>query len=56
MKMTDAHAERDTEGSIMLTINDKKSEHTFMLREAEARRLLVDLIHATGADFSEVDG
>jgi hypothetical protein len=46
-----AFAERD-EGSVMLNVNTKRSEHTFMLSEPAARRLLVDLIHETDAELA----
>jgi hypothetical protein len=52
---TEAKAERDPEGAIMVELNTKTSEHTYALRGNEARQLLIDLIHATGAEFSEED-
>ena len=46
-----AFAERD-ESSVMLNVDTKRSEHTFMLSEPAARRLLVDLIHETDAELA----
>lgn len=43
----EAKAERDEEGPIKVEMNTQMSEHVYMLSENSARRLLVDLIHAT---------
>jgi len=51
--MVDAKAERDPEGAIIVEMNTQRSESAFMLRENEARRLLIDLIHATGAEIAD---
>jgi len=51
----EAKAERDPEGAIIVELNTKMSENTYMLRENEARRLLIDLIHATGAELSDAN-
>lgn len=51
----EAFAERDGD-SVILNVNTQRSEHTFLLREAAARRLLVDLIHETDADIGGGSG
>jgi len=53
--MTEVHAEADTEGMIILEAHTKKSEHTYMLNKREARRLLIDLIHATDMEVPDND-
>jgi len=55
MTSVEAKAERDPEGVIMVELNTQKSEHTYMLRENAARRLLIDLIHATDMEVPEND-
>jgi hypothetical protein len=51
--MTEANASADPEGTIIVELNTKKSEHTYMLNTREARRLLIDLIHATDMEVPE---
>jgi len=53
--MTEAKAKADPEGSIIVELHTKKSEHTYMLNTREARRLLIDLIHATDMEVPEDD-
>lgn len=53
MSRVEAKAERDPEGAIMVEMNTQKSEHVYMLRENTARRLLVDLIHATDMEVPD---
>jgi hypothetical protein len=51
--MTEVKAQADPEGAIIVEANTKLSEHTFMLNKREARRLLIDLIHATDMEVPE---
>lgn len=51
--MIEAKAEHDPEGAIMVALNTQNSEHTYMLNKREARRLLIDLIHATDMGVPE---
>lgn len=55
MSSVEAKAERDPEGAIMVELNTQKSEHVYALRENEARRLLIDLIHATDMEVPDSD-
>lgn len=49
----EAKAERDPEGVIMIELNTQMSEHTYGLTENAARRLLIDLIHATDMEVPD---
>jgi len=53
MSSVEAKAERDPEGAIMVELNTQKSEHVYALRENAARRLLIDLIHATDMEVPD---
>jgi len=51
--MVEAKAKYDPEGAILVELHTQKSEHTYMLNKREARRLLIDLIHATDMEVPE---
>jgi hypothetical protein len=48
-----ATAEKDPEGPIIVEMNSPNAEQAFMLRENAARRLLIDLLHATEMEVPE---
>lgn len=48
-----AHANADEGGGIIVEINTKQSESVYRLNKREARRLLIDLIHATDMEVPD---
>lgn len=53
MTRVEAKAEGDDEGGILVEMNTQRSESTYLLTENSARRLLIDLIHATDMETPE---
>lgn len=53
MTLVEAKAEWDEEGAVKVEMNTQRSEHVYLLTENSARRLLIDLIHATDMEVPD---